>query len=132
MDAVKLIKDDHKQVKELFRQFENARSADRKRMIADVKNATVVIANPEHFAIALKYETDKHAAPLVVAKGVDSVALAIRKMAESCSVPVIENRPLARAMFDKVTIGDTIPAIFYRAIAEIIVMLNKRKSRQFG
>jgi len=92
----------------------------RKRMIAEVPKATVVIANPTHYAIALKYEQGKTPAPICIAKGIDSLALRIREVAEEHKVPVVENPPLARALYAAVDIDEAIPAEHYRAVAQII------------
>lgn len=96
----------------------------RRRMIADVERATMVIANPTHFAIALRYVREEGGAPVVLAKGVDLIALKIRERAEALGVPVIENPPLARAMYEHVDVGHMIPQDFYRAIAEIVNHLS--------
>jgi len=103
-----------------------ARDRARRAMIAAVPKATVVIANPTHFAIALKYSRGKDGAPLVVAKGVDLIALKIREIAAKHSIPVIEDKPLARAMYDAVEVGQFIPAEFYRAVAKILYVLYSR------
>ena len=91
----------------------------RKRMLAAVPKATVVITNPTHYAIALAYERAKHAAPRVVAKGVDTLAARIREAAETAHVPVVSNPPLARALY-RVELDADIPAEHYQAVAEII------------
>ena len=101
----------------------------RRRMIVDVERATVVIANPTHFAIALRYAHEEGGAPLVLAKGVDLIALKIRDRAEVLGIPVIENPPLARAMYDHLEIGRMIPQAFYRAVAEIINHLSTQSRR---
>jgi len=92
----------------------------RKRMMAEVPKATVVITNPTHFAVALRYEQGKTPAPICVAKGVDSLALRIREMAQDNNVPVVENPPLARALYAVVDLDEAIPAEHYRAVAQII------------
>ena len=92
----------------------------RRRMMAAVPGATVVVANPTHFAVALKYELDAMAAPLVVAKGADNVALRIRAVAEENEVPVFESPPLAQALYAGVEIGEEIPPEHYKAVAEIV------------
>ncbi|MFL5331952.1 MAG: flagellar biosynthesis protein FlhB [Geminicoccaceae bacterium] len=92
----------------------------RRRMIADVPRATVVITNPTHVAVALRYAPGETAAPEVLAKGVDSLALKIRQIAAANGVPVIENAPLARALHAGCDIGDLIPPAHYQAVAEII------------
>ena len=97
----------------------------RRRMIQDVERATLVVVNPTHFAVALRYMRDEGGAPLVLAKGVDLIALKIRERAEALGIPVIESQPLARAMHDHVDVGQMIPAQFYQAVAEIINLLAK-------
>ena len=103
-----------------------ARDRARRRMIAAVPTATVVIANPTHFAIALKYDRAKGGAPVVVAKGADLIALRIREIASRHSVPIIEDKPLARALYDAVEVGQWIPPEFYRAVAKILHLLYTR------
>ncbi len=105
-------------VKAKIKQIRNERS--RRRMMAAVPEATVVIANPTHFAVALKYESGKMAAPICVAKGVDALALRIRQVAEDNDVPVIENPPLARALYASVEIDEAVPAEHYKAVAQVI------------
>jgi len=118
------IKDEHKQsdgdpqIKQRLRNLRMQRS--RQRMMAEVPNATVVITNPTHVAVALHYEMGESSAPKVVAKGVDHVALKIREVARAHDVPTVESPPLARALNETVEIGDFIPAEHYRAVAEII------------
>ncbi|MET0278310.1 MAG: flagellar biosynthesis protein FlhB [Pseudorhodoplanes sp.] len=99
----------------------------RKRMMAAVPQASVVIMNPTHFAVALKYERGDNA-PVCVAKGIDTIALKIREVAEANNVPVVENAPLARALHATVEVDREIPADHYRAVAEVIgyVMRLKR------
>jgi flagellar biosynthetic protein FlhB len=106
------------QIKARIRQIRLERS--RKRMIAAVPDATVVITNPTHYAVALKYESGKMGAPVCVAKGVDHMALTIRKVAEENHVPIIENPPLARALYAAVDIDGEIPAEHYKAVAQVI------------
>ncbi len=91
----------------------------RKRMMAAVPDASVVIMNPTHYAVALKYERGDNA-PVCVAKGVDAIALKIREVAETHQVPVVENPPLARALHASVEIDQEVPAEHYRAVAEVI------------
>jgi flagellar biosynthetic protein FlhB len=102
----------------------------RKRMMAAVPEADVVVTNPTHFSIALKYSQDKMAAPLVVAKGMDLVALKIREIAEENDVPLIENPPLARALYDAVDVDEEIPLEFYQAVAEVISTVYKLKHKE--
>jgi flagellar biosynthetic protein FlhB len=91
-----------------------------RRMMADVPKATVVIANPTHFAVALRYERGEDAAPVCLAKGVDNLALRIRETAQQAGVAVIEDRPLARALYATVELGDTIPPEHFEAVARVI------------
>jgi len=101
----------------------------RRRMMANVPKATVVVMNPTHFAVALKYEEGEGTAPQCVAKGVDAVALRIRSVAEAAGVTVIEDPPLARALYASVEIEDYIPLAHYEAVAKIIgfIMNGKKK-----
>lgn len=105
------------------------REAARRRMMQEVPKATVVITNPTHFAIALKYDRDTMAVPKVVAKGADLVAQRIKALAAEADVPMVENRALARELFKKVEIDDDIPEEMYAAVAEILVMVQKLNSR---
>jgi flagellar biosynthetic protein FlhB len=116
-------------VKGRLRQLRQERS--RQRMMAQVPNATVVIANPTHFAVALKYDS-KMAAPICVAKGVDAVALRIRALAEESDVPVVENPPLARALYAAMDIDETIPVEHFKAVAEVIGFVMGLKNRRGG
>ena len=92
----------------------------RRRMMAAVPTASVIITNPTHYAVALKYDHGSMAAPIVVAKGVDAVALKIREIAKGAKVPIIESPPLARALFASTEIDHPIPTEHYKAVAEII------------
>ncbi|MBL8770758.1 MAG: flagellar biosynthesis protein FlhB [Phenylobacterium sp.] len=118
------VKEDYKQtdgdphVKARQRQLRHERA--RRRMMQAVPDATVVIMNPTHYAVALQYEQGEHAAPICVAKGLDSLALKIREIAEEAGVPVIEDPPLARALYAAVDIDDMIPAAHFEAVAKII------------
>ncbi len=103
-------------------QFEMAR----KRMLADVPTADVVVTNPTHFAVALKYAPGS-AAPLVVAKGQDYVAQMIKKVARGARVPVIENKPLARSLHKQVDVGAGIPESLFQAVAEILAYVYRLK-----
>ncbi len=97
-----------------------ARDRARRRMISSVPRATLVIANPTHFAVALRYVKEEGDAPVVVAKGQDLVALKIRELAEKNGIPVFEDPPLARSMFAQVSVDSVIPPVFYKAVAELI------------
>ncbi len=126
------LKDEHKQaegdplVKARLRSL--ARDRTRQRMIAAASQASLVIANPTHFAIALRYQRDENPAPIVVAKGMDALALKIRAVAEENRIPVIENKALARALYDAVQVDQLIPAEFFRPVAEILYFLQSQKT----
>lgn len=105
-----------------------ARDRLRKRMIAAVPRATMVIANPTHFAVALRYVRAEGGAPLVVAKGQDLIALKIREVAEQHGIPVIEDKVLARSLHKAVEVDRMIPPEFYKAVAEIVFYLFARQS----
>ncbi|WP_299866017.1 flagellar biosynthesis protein FlhB [uncultured Hoeflea sp.] len=110
------------------RQRSLARDRARRRMIADVPRATMVIANPTHFAVALRYVPEEGGAPMVIAKGQDLIALKIREVAEAHGIPVFEDPPLARSMFAQVSVDSFIPAVFYKAVAELIHRIYADKS----
>lgn len=101
----------------------------RKRMMADVPKADVILTNPTTLAVALVYQHGKMKAPKVVAKGAGFIAERIREIARQHGVPVIENKPLARALFKAVKIGDPIPSKLYRAVAEILAYVYRIKNR---
>ena len=105
-------------IKAKIRQLRHDRA--RKRMMAAVPKATVVIMNPTHYAVALKYESGKMAAPVCVAKGIDALALRIRAVAEENDVPVVENPPLARALHAAIEIDDPVPPEHFKAVAQVI------------
>jgi flagellar biosynthetic protein FlhB len=99
------------------------------RMMAAVPQATVVIANPTHYAVALRYDR-KMAAPQCVAKGVDDLALRIRALAEEHEVPVVENPPLARALYASVEVDQTIPTEHFKAVAQVIGYVMRLRARR--
>jgi flagellar biosynthesis protein FlhB len=105
-------------IKAKVRQIRQDRA--RKRMMAAVPDAMVVIMNPIHYAVALKYESGKTEAPICVAKGIDALALRIRAVAEENDVPVVENPPLARALHASVEVDEPVPPEHYKAVAQII------------
>jgi flagellar biosynthetic protein FlhB len=110
------------------RQRSFARDLARKRMMAAVPRATLVIANPTHFAVALRYVRDEDVAPVVLAKGQDLIALKIREIAEQNGIPVFEDPPLARSMFAQVSIDSVIPSVFYKAVAELLQKIYASKN----
>ena len=99
----------------------------KRRMMNDVPRATVVITNPTHYAVALEYRRGEMAAPVVLAKGVDQIALKIREKAREHGIPIVENRPLARGLYDTAEIGDTIPGPLFAAVAEVLAQLIRLK-----
>ena len=101
----------------------------KRRMMQSVPTADVVIRNPTHYAIAIKYEQDKSSAPRVIAKGADSLALRLVAVAEENNVYVMENKPLARALFESVDLDSEIPERFYRAVAEVLAFVYSLKKK---
>jgi len=97
-----------------------------------VPTATVVVMNPTHYAVALKYEAGETAAPVCVAKGLDTLALKIREIAEAAGVPVIEDPPLARSLYAAVDIDDMIPPAHFEAVAKIIGFILNAGRRVAG
>jgi flagellar biosynthetic protein FlhB len=131
------VKDEHKQaegdpiLKSRMRSL--ARDRARQRMMASVPRATLVIANPTHFSIALRYVREETAAPIVVAKGQDLIALKIREVAEEHGIPIFEDVTLARSMFKQVSVDSMIPPQFYQAVAELIrIIQGNRKAPKAG
>ncbi len=128
------VKDEHKQndgdplLK--ARRLSLARDRARRRMLTSVPKATVVIANPTHYAVALRYVRGDAGAPIVVAKGLDNIALKIREIAEAHDIPVVEDKALARSLYAAVSLDRPIPAEFYKAVAEIILYLMSRSAAQ--
>jgi flagellar biosynthesis protein FlhB len=100
----------------------------RRRMLAGVQKATMVVVNPTHYAVALRYVRSEGGVPMVVAKGQDLIALKIREIAEQNSIPLIEDKALARSLYDAVEVDSMIPPEFYRTIAEIIHLIQTKKS----
>ena len=127
------VKDEHKnaegdpQVKAKIRQLRMERA--RQRMMAAVPTADVVVTNPTHYACALEYKQDMMAAPKLVAKGMDNLAFRIRDLAEENEVPIVENPPLARALYAAVEIDEEIPAEHYAAVAEVIGYVMRLKGQ---
>jgi flagellar biosynthetic protein FlhB len=105
-----------------------AKQRSSRRMLDNLPKASMIITNPTHYAVALRYVRGEGGAPVVVAKGVDHLALRIREIASMHSVPLVENRPLARGLYEQVDIDEQIPPEFYQAVAEIIHYLNSTGS----
>jgi flagellar biosynthetic protein FlhB len=130
------LKDEYKQsegdphVKAKLRQLRQEKA--RARMMQAVPTADVVITNPTHFSIALKYNPDEMDAPVLVAKGVDELAFRIREVAKEHKVAIVENPPLARVLFDKVDVDQAIPPEHYKAVAEVISYVFRLKGKLKG
>lgn len=130
------VKDEYKQmegdpkVKARIRQIQM--EASKKRQLADVPKADVVVANPTHFAIAMVYNSALAQAPLVLAKGQDLMAQRIKDIAREAKVPIVENKPLAQALYKAVEVGQTIPIEFYKAVAEVLSYVYKLKGKVPG
>lgn len=126
------IKDEYKQtegdpfIKGKIKQ--KMRESSLKRMMQDIPDADVVITNPTHYAIAIKYDREKGSAPIVIAKGVDHLAQKIKDIARENSVEIVENKPLARALYASVDIGKEIPPELYQAVAEVLAFVYKLKN----
>ncbi|MCG7342884.1 flagellar biosynthesis protein FlhB [Sporosarcina sp. ACRSL] len=123
------IKDEHKNtegdpiIKSRIKQRQ--REMAMRRMMQEVPQADVVITNPTHFAIALKYDDEKMDAPIVIAKGADFIAQKIKLIAKEHNIVMVENRPLARGLYDDVEIGDRIPDQFFKAVAEVLAYVYR-------
>jgi flagellar biosynthesis protein FlhB len=121
------VRDEHKevegnpQIKQRIRRLQ--RDAARRNMMKELPNATAVVVNPTHFAVALQYDMDTMGAPRVVAKGKNYLALRIREKATEYNIPIVENPPLAQALYKSVDVGQEIPAHLYRAVAEILAYI---------
>jgi flagellar biosynthetic protein FlhB len=100
------------------------------RMMQEVPNADVIITNPTHFAVALKYDGSQMEAPQIIAKGQDFVALRIRELAKEHGVITMENKPLARALFHRTEIGDVVPADLFQAVAEVLAYVYKLNGKR--
>lgn len=101
----------------------------RRNMMGEVRQADVVITNPTHFAVALRYDPDLEEAPRVLAKGEDHLALIIRNLAKRNEIPIIENKPLARELYDTVPEGELVPEQFYRVLIDIFMSLERMRER---
>ncbi|SRR5579884_1571800 len=102
----------------------------RRQMMRQVPSATAVIMNPTHFAVAIRYEMEDMATPVVIAKGRNWLALRIRQIAREHDVPIIENPPLARSLYDGCEVGQAIPPEFYKAVAEVLAYIYRLMGRK--
>ena len=127
------VKDEHKQsegdpqVKARIRALRQQRA--RERMMAAVPEADVVITNPTHYAVALKYDMEEMPAPKLIAKGIDTLAFRIREVAEEHDIPIVENPPLARALHASVELDEEIPPEHFVAVAEVIGYVMRMKGK---
>jgi flagellar biosynthetic protein FlhB len=125
------VKDEHKQsegdpqIKARIRKVRMERA--QQRMMAAVPEADVVITNPTHYSIALEYKMDDMTAPKLVAKGIDHLAMRIREVAKAHDVPIVENPPLARALYAGVELGEEIPPEHFKAVAEVIGFVMRQR-----
>ncbi len=110
------------------RQRQRARELARRNMISMVKEADIVITNPTHFACALQYEIEYMDAPKLVSKGADELALKIREEAKKHAIQIVENKPLARLLYEKVEVGNYVPREFFTVLAEVLATLDKFKT----
>lgn len=142
-DFEKNLKMSKKEIKEEYKQTEGdphikskikekQRQMAMTRMMQDVPSADVIITNPTHYAIALKYDKEKCDAPFVLAKGMNIVAENIKKIATESSIPMVENKPLAQALYKSVEIGDIIPEELYQAVAEVLAYVYGLREQQGG
>ncbi|MEN8076946.1 flagellar biosynthesis protein FlhB [Clostridioides difficile] len=115
------------QVKSQIKQKQRQLSS--QRMIQNAKDATVIVTNPTHISIAIRYERDVDSAPIVIAKGADVLAMKIREIAKEKDIPIIENKPLARMIYKEVDVEQEVPAEMYQAVAEVLVAVYKIKNR---
>lgn len=103
--------------------------ASQRRMMQDLPNADVVITNPTHLAVAIRYDKEAHEAPVVVAKGADYLAQKIKDVARANAVEIVENKPLARMLYHNVEIGAEIPPELYQMVAEVLAYVYSLQGR---
>jgi flagellar biosynthetic protein FlhB len=106
------------------------RDAARRSMMKAVPKATAIVVNPTHYAVALRYEMDSRSVPAVVAKGKNFLAQLIRERATAYDIPIIENKPLAQALYHSVDVGQEIPPNLYRAVAEVLAHIYRTLNRR--
>jgi flagellar biosynthesis protein FlhB len=120
--------DGNPEVKQRIRSIQ--REMSQRRMINDIPEADVIVTNPTHISVALKYDKDGMVSPSVVAKGADHLAMKIREIANEHNVPIVENVPLARALYKTVKLGETVPRNLYKAVAEVLAFVYKLKKKK--
>ncbi len=112
------------------RQRSKMREASQRRMMQELPNADVVITNPTHYAVAIRYDASQYSAPIVVAKGEDYLAMKIREAAKEHQIEIVENKPLARMLYANVDVGEEVPPELYQAVAEVLAFVyNLRDNR---
>lgn len=121
-------KDGNPEIKQKIRSIQ--REMAQKRMIADVPNADVIITNPTHISIVVRYDSITMVAPQIIGKGQDHLALKIREIAKEHDIPIVENVPLARALYKTVKVGEGVPRSLYKAVAEILAFVYKLKRKK--
>ncbi len=121
-------KDGSPEIKQRIRQVQREQA--QKRMMEAVESADVIVTNPTHISVAIKYDAEKMIAPAVVAKGQEFLALRIREMAKKHDIPLVENVPLARTLYKTVKIGEGVPRTLYKAVAEILAFVYKLKRKK--
>ena len=128
------VKEEHKEregspeIKQKIRAIQ--RDMATKRMMSDIPQADVVITNPTHISIVVKYDGETMVAPEIIGKGQDHLALRIREIAKENDVPIVENVPLARALYKTVDVGQGVPRSLYKAVAEILAFVYKVKKKK--
>ena len=120
--------DGNPEVKQRIRQIQ--REMSRKRMIQDVKTADVIITNPTHISIVLKYDSETMVSPVIIGKGQDHLAMKIREIAKEHNIPIVENVQLARTLYKTVKVGHPVPRNMYKAIAEVLAFVYKLKKKR--
>ena len=111
------------------RQRSKMREASQRRMMQNLPTADVVITNPTHLSVAIKYDADKNSAPIVIAKGEDFLAMKIREIARENNIEIVENKPLARMLYANVDIGAEVPPELYQAVAEVLAFVYSLKNK---
>ena len=122
--------DGNPEIKQRIRAIQ--REMSNKRMMKEIENADVIVTNPTHISVALKYDDGKMVSPKVVAKGADNLAMKIREAAKEHNIPLVENVPLARALYETVKLDSFIPRTLYKAVAEVLSFVYKLKMKRKG